>query len=369
MERLVQERITPKNKPKSMHKPKRKRFSDRDAVVVCEICSTILSPNNITEHIKDYHEQISNTVVICEYCSTILRESNYANHMKSQHEEWAKPGQNPNHKKRKKGRLESWGWKERIDYLTKEQITLSALTLFIIWDDITFERDLVRFLPTRLNEFLFPVEVKGVFPELNIIKDEYFNRLWGKKIYKLKFFKNVLLIEDSPDWQSILESIELVKDLYQFRTTRKNTFGPHLSIESTSSFFNVFSNNDYLKYLATKQNISFKVIPIYEVRNNIKEESFIFRMITKKDNILILWENVISGRATHLFLCSKEQLESVLLNIESFICTSMQYKRSLLYLESQESEDIRKKLAYLTAFKHTDIEDYESYIAEIIDEY
>lgn len=81
----------------------------------------------------------------------------------------------------------------------------------------------------------------------------------------------------------------------------------------------------------------------------------------------MIWENVNESRATHIFISSIESHETVLTKVESFVCTSMKYKRSLLYFENEESEIIRRELGYLSTLRHGDFEDYKNKIQQLIE--
>lgn len=243
-------------------------------------------------------------------------------------------------------------------------------TFYIIWDDILFDKDKIRFSPNRLDAILPSIEFKGVFEELNNLKQEYFKRLYDKDVYKLTFDRNSLQINKSPDWKRISDTIEVGKQYFQFKTNVKSSFGPRLTTQSIITLYKSdFERNQYLKFLASIHDGAFKLIPIIESINGQKEESFIFRVKSNKNNILVMWENMNENRATHIFINTPNSHEKDLQNLESFICTPMKTKRSQLYLNSLKNQTLKRELKYLNSIKHTNILSYKQEIQILIENY
>lgn len=245
--------------------------------------------------------------------------------------------------------------------------TDNSRSFYIIWDDIIFEKDKVRFSPNRINAILPSLEFKGIFEELNSLKLEYFKRLFDKDVYKLTFKRNRLQIDKSPDWKRITDTIEIGKQYFHFKTNGKSSFGPKLTTGSIVKLYNnAFERNQYLKFLASIQHDSFKLIPIIESINGQKEESFIFRIQTKGNKILVVWENVNEKRATHIFINLSTEHEKDLQKLESFICTPMKTKRVHLYINLNNSLSLREELNYLRPIRHTTLHSYEEEILNVI---
>lgn len=240
-------------------------------------------------------------------------------------------------------------------------------TFYVIWDDILFDKDKIRFSPNRLDAILPSIGFKGVFEELNNLKQEYFKRLYDKDVYKLTFNRNSLQIDKSPDWKRISDTIEIGKQYFQFKTNVKSSFGPRLSTQSIVKLYKLdFERNQYLKFLASVHDGAFKLIPIIESINAQKEESFIFRVKSNKNNILIVWENINENRATHIFINPPNSHEKDLQKLESFICTPMKTKRIHLHLNSGENQTLKQELKYLKPIKHTTILSYKQEIQNLI---
>lgn len=254
-----------------------------------------------------------------------------------------------------------------INLKNAEDIIKHSKTHYLIWDEMLFDNNKIRFATDRIQEILHSVELKGVFEELNLIKQEYFNRIYGKKLYKLTFYRNKLLLSQSPDWKKIIATIDVAVEYFHFKRSKTNAFGPKLRTELALELYKEdFEKNAYLKYLASLHAPEFKLILIIEMYNNKREESFIFRIRGKNNEIFLVWENIKKSRATHIFLSTIESLELILTTLESFICSSMRIKRSLLYFEDQESLLVRQDLGHVSSVKHSDFNTYKLEVQQLL---
>lgn len=118
--------------------------------------------------------------------------------------------------------------------------------------------------------------------------------------------------------------------------------------------------------LASLHDGSFRLIPIIESINGQKEESFIFRLKSKQNNILVVWENVNENRASHIFINTPKNHEQYLHKLESFICTPMRTKRIHLHLNSKENQSLKQELKYLKSIKHTTLQSYQREVASLL---
>jgi hypothetical protein len=313
--------------------------------------------------------EIQPRYIICKYCKHKIRVGKFISHSNLCREKYLeekekklkdlKQLKNDLLLKNKKAKIKN----EKLE--TKKE--LNSITYYMIWDDIYFEENKIRFSPNRINAILHSVEFKGVIPELNIIKDEYFKRLFDREVYKLKFFKSNLLVSKSPDWEKILNKIEIGKQYFEFIATKKSKIGPSLSIDEALKLYNSsFKKSHYLKFLASIQFKEFKLIPIIEVIGSLREKSFIFRLTSKANKTIFIWENVNENRATHVFVSPAESSENILISLESFICTQMTSKRSLLYMTDKENSNLKKDLGYLTSIRHDNIDSYKRQIKTIL---
>jgi hypothetical protein len=244
----------------------------------------------------------------------------------------------------------------------------------VIWDDIIFVKDKISFNVTRLKTILPPVTVKGVVESLNLVKDEYFNRLYGKQFFKLGFGHSGLLTNPSlsPGWNRLLDAIELVQEHYEIRklkrkkgvVRRNNNISPHDLVEL---YEGLLSRTEYLKWLANHLDPEFRLIPVLEYANGKVEDSFLFRIRNKNGNILLIWENVHVSRATYIFKFSEQKQDEVLKKIEDFICTTdFEHKRSILSSDNANSKKLKLELGFLKKYSHENISDFKAEVAFLI---
>lgn len=247
-------------------------------------------------------------------------------------------------------------------------------SIHIIWDDVIFKRDSIEFDIRRLNTILLPVKVKGIIESLNLMKNEYFNRLYGKKAFKLSF-RNGNLIQEaelSPGWKRLSDVIELVQEHYEL-SSNKNQQTIFRNIENLGQsdllelYENLLNRTKYLKYLSSIVKEEFKLIPILEYSNGTTEDSFLFRIRNKNGSILIVWENVNISRATYIFKTHPDNHATVLKRLEEFICTKdFEHKRSTLSSKSFAARKERLSLGFYEKYRHTKKGNFEAEIDYLI---
>lgn len=332
--------------------------------VKCSHCENFLSVKTYKRHLSTRHNVVEDSVPMSQELFTLEQLNDFRR--KSRIKSLKK---NIKSKPTRKSTNVVFGeLKDYTDVKKKhaEDRSKNSKTYYIIWDDIFFEKDKVRFSHNRIEQMLHSIEVKGVFEELNLIKGEYFIRIYGKKLYKLTFLRNKLVLDLSPDWKKIIETIEVAIEYFHFKNSKRNGFGPKIRSNLAVALYKEdFDKNTYLKYLASIHTSEFRLILIIEMYNNKREESFIFRVI-KNNQIFLIWENVRKSRATHVFSSTIESHELILTTLESFICSSMSLKRSRLYFDDQESLLVKNDLGYLSSVKHTDLFLYELAIQQIL---
>jgi hypothetical protein len=249
---------------------------------------------------------------------------------------------------------------------------MAAQMFNIIWDDVIFKKDSIEFDIGRLKTILKPVVVKGSLEALNLLKNDYFNRLYSKKLYKLRFDEGRLMKDDSPGWPRLLDALELIQEHYEIKLRnrpsviihRHQKLDPNELVDLYEEFL---SRTDYLKHLAKMLNEEFRLIPVREYSNGKFEDSFLFRFRNRNGNILLVWENVNVSRATYVFKFSQEKHKEVLKNIEFFITnTDFEHKRSVLSGKHLESRKIKKKLCFYQKYSHEDFPKFKSEIEYLI---
>lgn len=256
----------------------------------------------------------------------------------------------------------------------KELLRASCEHFYFVWDDVEFDKNILRIKTTRHKKIFKPLPLKGSLSILNDIKKEYFDRLYHKP-FKLYFLNNEFQPDLSKDWQRITRLIEAGIEYAEFRINRvegKHKFGHFKKLQPQQIielFKERFSKTVYLKYLAARQSELYKIIPILEYQNKQWEESFIFRLKTGSERILIVWENAKEGRATYLFIADDETMDDRLNAIESFIRTSIDLKRTLLHDHNREAKKIKRELMHIDSINHETIESFKSELQHILNRY
>jgi len=244
--------------------------------------------------------------------------------------------------------------------------------LHIIWEDIFFKKDYICFHATRLKQIIEPVKVKGIIESLNLVKGEYFYRIYGRKAFKLAITNGVINQELSSGWLRMLDAIEFAMDIYhiQFAKKGKAILKKHkeLNKEEVKELYDpVISKSDYLKYLAQRLDAEFKLIPVLEFSNNQLEDSFLFRFRNKRGHVLIVWENVKPGRATYVFKYEEARHPDILEKIESFIMSEEYHKkRSLLSGTDRPARIIKQELCFYKKYPHKGFEDFRAEVEYLI---
>jgi hypothetical protein len=251
---------------------------------------------------------------------------------------------------------------------SNEHIKHESIPYYVVWENISFEDNKIRFSPDSLGTFLNAVKFPGIIEELNDIKKEYFIKNFRNDVYKLYFYKNILQKDISKDWIKLISRIKIGQQYFYFETSKKSKFLNGITVQEALSLNYFQEKTQFLKYLATLQE-EFAIIPIIEIRNNFRENSFLFRLKSNNGQVIIIWENVNPTRAAHVFKSSVENHEKILSTIESFICSDMPLKRSLLYENSQYFNKMKFELGYVSSIRHTDIIKFRDEIQEIINNF
>ncbi|WP_291399563.1 hypothetical protein [Daejeonella sp.] len=240
--------------------------------------------------------------------------------------------------------------------------------IHVVWADIWFEKDKLIFKNSKYS--LKPTTLKGVHSGLNTIREDYFLRVYKGKAYRLCHAKGVVNQEFSRGWKKLTEAITIAIHRYEFKTSSNSKIGVTIAREQISDFFNVSQEKEpFIKYLASLQDPQFPIIPILEVNSIGREESIIFRFLTKKDSVVVVWENIKQGRASHLSLTTIENLPAVIAEIEALILTNIQRKRSILHGGYTNSSTVKNRVSYLDNLQHKTVDSYKERIQYIIDCY
>jgi hypothetical protein len=343
-------------------------------LIKCTHCKkdVFINTNNYLKHLKKVHKIIIKDTSVKKYLESQnilqLEQMNKSKEENKSRKIISLKSKLENEKEKKK----------KIELYNKLKFDIEKNTKYyrLIWDDFIFKKDKIEIKTERIKTILLPIEWKGSFESLNLIKNEYFNKI-HRGLFKMGFYNGELQKDLSPGWEKINNSIEKATEYYDFKYNFKkiniehNIFEELTNIQIMNFFENSFHKSHYLKYLATIQNSEYKIIPIWEAINNTKEETFIFRLKTIKNNILVIWENANDSRASHLFLISETQNRNQLKLIQEYITTNeITTKRSLLHNSTSTfSKGIKSELNYINHINHLNLNDYKSKIKHIINNY
>lgn len=252
---------------------------------------------------------------------------------------------------------------------------MSLLTLYLLWDDITFDTDCLRIKPGRIQHILKPIPFKGAMGSLNAIKQEYFAAKYNKP-FKLVFKDSILDKAASPNWMEIMDLIEKAIEITRFaavpKTIVKKASSPNKRNKNGNDSpkqMHPQERPNYLKVLAQHQSPEYRLITIQEKYGNRVEESHIYRFVTGTNRILIVWENTNAARASYLFIAPPDNLQEQLTRIEAFIHTGdLLYKRSR-FQKLKENKQLRSQLGYVGSVRHETVEQFRTDIMTYIHRY
>jgi hypothetical protein len=237
------------------------------------------------------------------------------------------------------------------------------IDIHVIWEDLEFDRDLIRFKMSRVQKHISPIVYHGITKSLNTITKEYFERLFGKIAFHFSIIDGEIDQRNSRGFVKLLDTIEFIKhnpegNFQQHEGEIKKYFRRELSkTDFRKSYVSLISKNIFIKYLAHKLSSNFRIIPIVESNNKFEEDAFIFRFETRKGKILVIWENAKNSRATYVFLHSRSKHQKLLGKLEEYIITkSIHNKRETLFSLAEESWKIKEKLLLISTIRHTNLE-------------
>jgi predicted RNA-binding protein YlxR (DUF448 family) len=252
---------------------------------------------------------------------------------------------------------------------------MSVLTLYFLWDDITFDTDCLRIKPGRIQHILKPIPFKGAMGSLNAIKQEYFVAKYNKP-FKLVFKDSILDKAASPNWIEIMDLIEKAIEITRFasvpKTIAKKAIAPNKrnkNGDDRPKQLHQQERPNYLKVLAQHQAPEYRLITIQEKYGNRVEESHIYRFVTGTNRILIVWENTNASRASYLCIARPDNMQEQLTRIEAFIHTGdLQYKRSR-FQKLKENKQLRAQLAFVGSVRHETVTQLRTDIMTYINRY
>lgn len=229
--------------------------------------------------------------------------------------------------------------KKRIEQLEKkptkgEYIKKYCRVIYFTWDNILFQKNSIQINP--FHGFTpKPIKVEGSLSILNQIKIDYFQRLYGKEIYRLVYKGKKVVPELSPD---LFKIKEIIRDRYKKRETKINNTNnlskSSLRGKSKTQIIKMINtgmiDNEYLKYPAKVLQLNDEVVALQEINNEKIEESLAF-VFFRGAKVYVLWENINSNRAGYLFILNSKNYKTEISKIKGLIISNIKNKRQSLF--------------------------------------
>lgn len=111
----------------------------------------------------------------------------------------------------------------------------------------------------------------------------------------------------------------------------------------------IFGKHEYIEYLQEFQSTAFDMRLIYY------DDSYLFSIPFKTEQIAIVWESIDVNKATYIFKCNADQYMDVFNLIETYLKDdTIINKRSKLIGRGYDSTEIQSDLKFIKAIKHVD---------------
>lgn len=244
--------------------------------------------------------------------------------------------------------------------------------IVIPFDDILFDDFAIRIKDN--NHISQPYPVKEARKSFFLLR-KYFKKLKFKPIEvtlqgtQIKRIENIHQLNECIEYLRIVETyfegensqaiIPVEKILEKLKNISNETIKPNDLNDSIEKYFN---------HLNAIQLTNYKIIPVIEIINTggqiLTEDTYLYTISTKnKNNIVIIWESTIHGRATYAFLSSHGKYFETLQSIFDYISSSRRAKRTSLR-SKQLGIDIIDCIGYI---KHQNIEQWKIKLQSLIE--
>jgi cold shock CspA family protein/GTP-binding protein EngB required for normal cell division len=192
--------------------------------------------------------------------------------------------------------------------------------------------------------------------EWNLLTHEYFN---NRRIDDI-----IATVNNNNHITKItgLEDIEVKIVIAEVRKNGTSDRKTNISSSQISKIIhNISARNQCINFLA-RQNSDYNVLDIQELVTDDygslrRDVSFIFPIPNGKGNVYLIWESAEfeKSKATHIFKCSEEELESVESKIKEFIESNLRTRSRLNSVEIDDLE-VKKELQYFCRINHDSVE-------------
>lgn len=221
---------------------------------------------------------------------------------------------------------------------TLKEYRNSCEKIFITWDNIEFLNNKIKI---NHKDFfsLKPIQIIDSKESLNLIKVEYFKRVYHNQIYKLYVINNEIKEEISPDLKKIRAVIEIqLEEIQKKKKNQKNLEKKEKIFPknaSQSQIIEIIGNLPESKFKFIKIAAKFltendQVLAFIENNNSNFEEALIFIFKRPKLNF-VLWENINESRGAYLFKFPQPNFKQELSRLVSLLKSSIHNKREKFF--------------------------------------
>lgn len=244
-------------------------------------------------------------------------------------------------------------------------------TYSFVWDDVQFKSKQLQIYIKRLDKRFIPIDCKSATESLNKIKEEFFRRFHGAKLYKLRAYDNKIMLNWSKDVNEIVNLIDAMVDFYNFRYDRalriRRINDDSLALLTNEQIFRIFrikpDKERFIRFLISRHDAKYKLIPLLESIGAAYEESFVFRVADDSGQQLVIWENLSPGRATYIFRI--DEAVSKFNKILQYITEEGYAKRSFLRGQSNQGW-ARENLGFVCYLEHADFNTFQLKVNSLI---
>jgi hypothetical protein len=234
------------------------------------------------------------------------------------------------------------------------------------WSNIHFQDGHIVFEDNKTQMRFSKINCSKSKAVLNNIKEAFYIEKFGKKLCKFFATGNSIKIELSKDIKDILNSIDLIVELYNKKYSPKKGISMPVRKIDFKNFPSesplIHCTNDkmkYFKFLYAIRNDKRKIVPLQEYFNGSLEDTILFFIKNSSNKEYAIWENANPDRATYIFLITDL---TVLNNIKNFIQNESRNKRSALKAFYNHNK-ARSIYGFYKSFNHKS--DFEAYKREI----
>lgn len=210
----------------------------------------------------------------------------------------------------------------------------------VYWNEIVFGDGLIYFHRPGLGNYVYKTQLSRqsynhLKSHLKIVSDYRFTFVVNIQTRQVLEVKGIEILGDIFSNLATREIIDMynIGDIVYFQTKILGGFS-NLQIIKT---FRLKDRSLYLSYLCDRQEFSFKIIPVREIRSfisndsMIEEEVFLFSFKVG-GKIFIIWESVEESRSTHIFKTTDSSYIEALQRVYDYITTlKVPNKRQLLH--------------------------------------